>query len=204
MRRIEKSPETIALRCEDIALTNRTLKERASAIADRVLAVAQNGQEIAIVAGRSHHLVVAIIAAALSGRSSSVLSPSMWRRDLVAATSGKIVLTERTLLASFPSSSVIGVDDWDNIELLDGAPHIEAGLPQSDKVLAVGSSKAIVADPIVTFVHGLEQHRFHPTRIALFSDSQSKEFLAELWAGLLFGSVTHLMPAANEFFGGTR
>jgi natural product biosynthesis luciferase-like monooxygenase protein len=199
LRCVEENPETIALRCGDIALTNRALKERASAIADRVLAVAHNEQEIAIVAGRSHHLVVAIIAAALSGRSSSVLSPSMWRRDLAAATSGKIVLTERTLLASFPSSSAICVDDWDNIEPLDGAHHIEPAPPQSDKLLAVGSSKAIGAqDPIVTFVHGLKRHRFHPTRIALFSDTHSKEFLPELWAGLLLGSVTHLMPAATE------
>ncbi|MGJ4922721.1 MULTISPECIES: MupA/Atu3671 family FMN-dependent luciferase-like monooxygenase [unclassified Bradyrhizobium] len=199
LKRIEEHPEATALRCGDVALTSRELNERASAIADRVLALAQNGQEIAIVAGRGSHLVVAIIAAALSGRSSSVLSPSMWRLDLIAATSGKIVLTERALLASFPSSTAICVDDWGGIERLNGAHHVEPAPPKSDKPLAVGSSKAIVAQhPIVTFVDGLKQRRFHPTRIALFSDTHSKEFLPELWAGLLLSSVTHLMPAATD------
>ena len=199
LRRIEKSPETIALRCGDVAFTNRALNERARAIADRILAVAQNEQEVAIVAGRNHHLVVAIIAAALSGRSSAILSPSMWRRDLIAATSGKVVLTERALLAGFPSSSAICVDDGDDNEPLNGAHHIEPASPGLGKRLAVGSSNAIGAEhPIVTFVQGLEQHRFHPTRIALLSSVHSKEFLPELWAGLLLGSVTHLMPAAAE------
>lgn len=51
LRSVEENPETIALRCGDIALTNRALMGRARAIADRVLAAAQNEQEIAIVAG---------------------------------------------------------------------------------------------------------------------------------------------------------
>ncbi|SFK01550.1 MupA/Atu3671 family FMN-dependent luciferase-like monooxygenase [Bradyrhizobium sp. cf659] len=199
LRRIEENPEAIALRCGDVVLTNRALNERAKAIADRVLAVSQNGQGIAIVAGRGPHLVAAIIGAALSGRSSSVLSPSMWRRDLIAATSGKIVLTEGNLLTSFPSSSVICVDDCHSVEPLNGADHVDPEPPQSGELLAAGSSKAIVAqDPIVTFVHGLKQRRFHATRIALFSETHSREFQLELWAGLLLGSVTHLMPAATE------
>lgn len=109
-RRLRERPGAIALHCGDIALTNEELRRRASALADRIRLIAGPEPDIALVIGRGHDLVVAIVAAARTGGRCTVLSPSMWRRDLVAATAGKVVVTERGLAAAFPPAQTICVD----------------------------------------------------------------------------------------------
>jgi natural product biosynthesis luciferase-like monooxygenase protein len=199
LRNLEEQPEAIALRCGLVTLTNSALKQRAIAVAQRVRAIAEDEREIAIVVGRDHQLVVAIVAAACSGKRSTVLSPSMWRRDLVAATAGKIVLTERALAAHFPTTPTICVDEWDNAEPVKDGSRFDVVCGHPGSAFVVWSSKETVTQgSLATFVRSLQQHRFPAERVALVADATSREFLSELWGGLGLGALINIMPAVTD------
>jgi len=200
LRTLDEQPEAIALRCGPVALTNSELKQRAIALAQRVAAVAEAESNIAIVVGRDHRLVVAIVAAACSARTSTVLSPSMWRRDLVAATAGTIVLTERALVGRFPTATTtVCVDDWDNAESVKAGSGFDTVCRHPDSTFIAWSSKETVTQgSLATYVRGLQQHRFPADRVAVLADSTSREFLSELWGGWGLGGVVHMMPAVTD------
>jgi arginase family enzyme len=63
LRSLNEQPDATALCCGPVTLTNSALKQRAITVAQRVRAIAEDEREIAVVVGRDHQLVVAIVAA---------------------------------------------------------------------------------------------------------------------------------------------
>lgn len=195
---VDERPGSIVLRCGPLAITSGDLRRHAGAIARRVRTMAGPEPDIAVVVRRGYPLVAAIVAATCSGGRCSVLSPSMWRRDLVAASAGKLVITERALAAQFATTPTICIDDPD-----PGEPsqygRLDDVMPLPESRFVVASTQEVVTQGyLAALALDLQHHNFPAQRVAAVADAASKDFLAELWTGLTLGAVMHLLPAVTE------
>jgi len=197
-RSVDERPGSIALRCGPVAVTSDALRRRASAVARRARTMAGPEPDIAVVVRRGHQLVAAVVAAACAGGRSSVLSPSMWRRDLAAATAGKLVITERALAAQFAMTPTICIDDLDPGEPSEDDRLDEVRPLPASRFVIVSTGETVTQGSLAALARSLRHHSFPAERVALVADATSKDFLAELWSGLALGAVVHLMPAVTE------
>ncbi|RZU53268.1 non-ribosomal peptide synthase protein (TIGR01720 family)/amino acid adenylation domain-containing protein [Krasilnikovia cinnamomea] len=205
-----EQPDSIAVRCGDIALSYGELDKAAASLAARLVAAGVCPESRVIVfQQRSAGLVVSLLAVARSGASYVPLlgsSPTAWLRESITDAAPRVILTDRALsahelFAEPLTVPMIVVDDpalatWEPLAPQPCHPDQVVGLAYTSG--STGTAKPVgTTHADLLWLASEPSWGERPQRVLLYSPHNWDALSFELWATLLQGGEVVVAPPGD-------
>ncbi|MDB4975917.1 MAG: Natural product biosynthesis luciferase-like monooxygenase protein [Myxococcaceae bacterium] len=189
-------PDLVAVREGARCVTYGQLAAQAAALALQIRGARAEPGLVAAVAEQSLHAVLALVATALAGAGCQLLSAAMWRKDLREACSGKLVLTEGKLAATFGEASVLRLDHAPSGSADDTSrpPDWLVGASVQETIILSGAKK-LTRGELSAWLDSVSSLGLPSEHVLQLSDPASLAFALQTWTALANGGSLELARA---------
>jgi amino acid adenylation domain-containing protein len=210
-QQVERTPEAIALICEEQSLTYAELNRRANQLAYQLQALGVGPEVlVGILMERSVEMVVSVLAALKAGGAYVPIDPQYPAERIsfmLADTAVPVLLTQRSLAHTLPShdAHVLCVDELSPAS--EDAPNPEAGVTRSNLAYVIytsgstGRSKGVAVEhrQLLNYVQAVSDELDLPARGSFATVSTFAADLAHtmIYPALMRGGCLHLITEAR-------